>query len=100
MPLNPNAPNWNPDNLPSPTERKILKQLALLSAQVARLQGTVLNPRQQGALGLGLGEAPAGSSLYTSNEHGLDYLPSGIVDGGRRRTKRSKRSRGTRRYRK
>jgi hypothetical protein len=98
MPLNPDAPNWSP---PNRTEREILKKLGSLSAQIARLQGSVLGRKQPGALGLGLGEAPAGSSLYTSNDHGFNYLPSGLLDGGRRRrTKRSRRSRRTRRTRK
>ena len=98
MPLNPHAPSWNP---PNGAEREILKRLAVLSAQVARLQGTVVRPRQPGALGLGVGEAPAGTSLYTSGEDGVDYLPHGLLDGGRRRRRtRSKRRRGTRRHHK
>jgi len=62
-------------------EREILKRLADLSAQVARLKGTYF-PREPGTLGLGTGEPVAGTSLYTSNEHGSDYLPSDLLYRG------------------
>lgn len=109
MPLRANAVEYIPSN---PAEREILKRLAVLSAQVARLRQSGF--RRDADLELGRGTplyASEGKSLALPREVSREemltrpeaMLPGGLLDGGRRRTKRSKRfknRRGTRRHRK
>ena len=104
MALRADAAAWNP---PNPTELEILKKLAVISAQLARLRQTRFR-REDYNLGLGRGTRTypsEGMSLALPREQIFnleagEMVPRGLLDGGKRRTKRSKRARRTRRGRK
>jgi len=105
MALRADAAAWNP---PNPAEREILKRLAVISAQLARVRQTQF--RRENYLGVGRGTPTyptEGKSLALPTEQRFnlearEMIPGGLLDGGRRRrrTKRSKRRQGTRRHRK
>ena len=110
MPLRADAREWSPQNSPNPAERQILKRLAGISAQLAKLRQTGFQ-REGYNLGLGRGMPTyptEGMSLAlpTEQRFNLDsnrVLPKKLLDGGRKRrgtrARRGKNPRRTRRRR-